>query len=178
MIRVSTWTAIFLVLLRFCIGWHFGYEGFTKVKSAYQGSASTGKVFTSEHYFRESEGPFGKLVKQRIGDPDQEVIDKLTLKPVGSDATDASPASRFPAALAKEWDDYFNRFVTQFRLNEEQKTQAQTRFDQAKAKFVLWVQGVTGEKDKTTGEPIKILLKVKRLRRRGSTISRPIGTRK
>jgi uncharacterized membrane protein YphA (DoxX/SURF4 family) len=162
MIRISAWTAVFLVLLRICIGWHFGYEGFTKVRSAYQGKASGEKVFTSENYFRESEGPFGKLVKRQLGDPDQEVIDKLSLKPVEGDSSDASPASRFPDALAKEWNDYFNRFVAQFRLDDEQKTAAQTNFDQQKAKFVNWVQGNSDVMDPETKKPKRIYLKVKR----------------
>src|SRR5262245_31372081 len=163
MIRISFWTAVFLVVLRVCIGWHFAYEGYSKVNSAYAGKAAGEKVFTSENYFRESEGPFGKLVKQQIGDPDQEIIDKLTLKPIGGDVSDVSPASRFPDALAKEWDDYFNRFVKEFRLDKEQKTKAQATFDQWKAKIVLWIQGISDEpKDKKTGEPKRIVLKVKR----------------
>jgi uncharacterized membrane protein YphA (DoxX/SURF4 family) len=162
MIRISTWTAVFLVLLRIVIGWHFAYEGATKVKSAYQGKASGDKVFTSENYFRESEGPFGKIVKSRIGDPDQEVIDKLTLKPVNGDASDASPSSRFPDAMAKEWDDYLNRFATDFRLNDEQKSEAQKKVDQAKAKFDNWVQGNSDQMDPATKKPKRVLLKVKR----------------
>ena len=72
MIRVSFWTAVFLIALRLCIGWHFGYEGYGKVKSAYLGKAAVNeKPFSSETYFRESEGPFGKIIKSRIGDPDQ-----------------------------------------------------------------------------------------------------------
>src|SRR5262245_7145893 len=122
MIRVSFWTAVFLVVLRLCIGWHFGYEGYGKVKSAYLGKAAVNeKPFSSETYFRESEGPFGRIVKSQIGDPDQEVVEKLTLKPVEGDASKADPKSLFPTALAKDWDDYFNRFATQYKLDDEQR---------------------------------------------------------
>ena len=162
MIRVSFWTCVFLVVLRIAIGWHFCYEGVSKVKSAYQGKASPDKVFSSETYFRESEGPFGKLVKSRLTDPDQLVVDQLALKPVDGEASDASPRGRFPDALAREWDEYFNRFAAQFRLDEEQKTKAQSTFDQAKAKYVNWVQGNSDEMDKETKKPKRILLKVKR----------------
>ena len=56
MIRVSVWTAVFLIVLRVCIGWHFAYEGYGKVKSVYQGKAAVNeKPFSSEAYFRESE---------------------------------------------------------------------------------------------------------------------------
>ena len=113
MIRVSFWTAVFLILLRVCIGWHFFFEGLTKVKSAYQGKAAANeKPFSSEAYFRESEGPFGKFVQKQLGDPDQFVIDRLTPKPVDGDPSIAPPVSRFPAALEAEWDDYFTRFET------------------------------------------------------------------
>jgi uncharacterized membrane protein YphA (DoxX/SURF4 family) len=174
MIRVSFWTAVFLVVLRLCIGWHFAYEGYGKVKSAYLGKASANeKPFSSETYFRESEGPFGKLVKSRIGDPDQEVVDKLTLKPVEGDTSNADPKSLFPSALEKEWDNYFNRFVTQFKLNDEQKAKAQAKLDQAKADFVKWVGVVRtkaeklAEQDLTPREkepqkPAWAILKVKR----------------
>lgn len=160
MIRVSFWTAVFLIALRLCIGWHFAYEGYGKVKSAYQGpSVANEKPFSSETYFRESEGPFGRLIKSRIGDPNQEVVEKLTLKPVDGDPSKVDPKTRFPAALEKEWDDYLNRFVTQFRLNDEQKAEAQKVLDQAKADFVTWVgvvrtdEQLRAEQDLTPRDP-------------------------
>jgi uncharacterized membrane protein YphA (DoxX/SURF4 family) len=174
MIRVSFWTAVFLVVLRLVIGWHFAYEGYEKVTSVYLGKAAVNeKPFSSETYFRESEGPFGKLIKSRLGDPDQEVVDQLTLKPAEGDVSKADPKSRFPAALEKEWDDYFNRFVTQFKLNDEQKAKAQAKLDQAKADFVKWVGVVRTKQEKLAEqdltprakEPVKPqweVLKVKR----------------
>jgi uncharacterized membrane protein YphA (DoxX/SURF4 family) len=140
MIRVSVWTAVFLVVLRICIGWHFAYEGYGKVKSAYQGKATVNeKPFSSEAYFRESESPFGRLIKKQLGDPDQEVVDKLTLNPVEGDPSTVSATARFPDALAAEWDDYFDRFVKQYRLEEQELGDARRVFDQAKAEYVRWV---------------------------------------
>ena len=174
MIRVSFWTAVFLIVLRLCIGWHFAYEGYGKVKSAYLGKAAVNeKPFSSETYFRESEGPFGRLIKSRIGDPDQELVDKLTPRPVDGDVSKADPKARFPAALEREWDDYFNRFATQFKLNDEQKAKAQSAFDQAKADFVTWVgvirtdEQILAENDltpkaKEPPKPAWAILKVKR----------------
>ncbi|HEX3148986.1 MAG TPA: DoxX family protein [Gemmataceae bacterium] len=149
MIRISAWAAFFLIVLRLCIGWHFAYEGYGKVKSACLGkSAVNEKPFSSETYFRESEGPFGKIIKSRIGDPDQQVVDKLTLKPVEGDASNADPKSRFPAALDKEWDDYLNRFVEQYKIDDEKKTKAQVAVDQAKTDFVKWVGKIRTEHEK------------------------------
>src|SRR6476620_3824353 len=108
MIRVSVWTAIFLILLRICIGWHFAYEGYGKVKSAYQGKAAVNeKPFSSDAYFRESESAFGRLVKKQMPDPDQEVVETLTLKPVDAEEAKTEPHSRLPDGLAKEWAEYF-----------------------------------------------------------------------
>lgn len=164
MIRISVWAAIFLVLLRICIGWHFFFEGYGKVRSTYLGKAAVNeKPFSSETYFRESEGPFGKFIKSKLPDPDQEVIDKLTLRQVEGDPSKAPPLSLFPAALENEWDEYLNRFVNEFRLDDSQKSKAQIGFDQTKEKFVNWVRGI-GElpKDKKTGEAPRIVLHVKR----------------
>jgi uncharacterized membrane protein YphA (DoxX/SURF4 family) len=149
MIRVSFWTAVFLILLRLCIGWHFAYEGYGKVKSAYLGKATSNeKPFSSETYFRESEGPFGKLIKSRIGDPDEEVVARLTPKPVEGDVSKADPKSRFPAALEAEWNDYLTRFEETYRLDDQQKTLAQSKVDAAKADYVKWVGVVRSAKEK------------------------------
>ena len=163
MIRVSLWTAAFLILLRVCIGWHFFFEGVTKVRSAYQGGAAAEKERKKiEGYFRESEGPFGKFVQKQTGDPDQFVIDRLTPKPVEGDTSAASPAARFPAALEPEWDDYYSRFVGQFKVDEEGQKKSRAVFDQAKANYVNWLNGISDVKDEKTGKAKEIRLVVKR----------------
>ncbi|HVK08271.1 MAG TPA: DoxX family protein [Gemmataceae bacterium] len=160
MIRVSLWTAAFLVLLRVCIGWHFFFEGVTKVRSAYQGGAAAEKEKKKiEGYFRESEGPFGRLVQKQSGDPDQYVIDRLTPKPADGDG---NPAVRFPAALEPEWDDYFNRFASQFKLDDDRRAVAKVKFDEAKASYVNWLNGLSDEKDPETKQPKPVRLVVKR----------------
>jgi uncharacterized membrane protein YphA (DoxX/SURF4 family) len=162
MIRISVWAAVFLVVLRLCIGWHFAYEGYGKVKSAYQGKAAVNeKPFSSETYFRESEGPFGKFIKSKLADPDQVVVDKLTLQTVEGDPSKVPPTHLFPAALAKEWDDYLARFQSEFKLDDRQKSEAQGKFDQSKAIFVKRIQG-NGEYDPETKGPKPIRLTVKR----------------
>jgi uncharacterized membrane protein YphA (DoxX/SURF4 family) len=163
MIRISVWAAVFLVVLRICIGWHFFYEGYGKVRSTYLGKAAVNeKPFSSENYFRESEGPFGKFIKSKLADPDQEVVDRLTPPPTDWEP-DRDPAVLTPpAALDKDWDDYFNRFVTEFRLNDEQKQKAQESLDKSKVKFALWVRGYSEEKDPKTKVRKRIFLAAKR----------------
>jgi uncharacterized membrane protein YphA (DoxX/SURF4 family) len=160
MIRISVWTAIFLVVLRVCIGWHFAYEGYGKVRSAYEGKAAVNdKPFSSEAFFRESESPVGRMIKSQLGDPTQEVVDKLTL------AADGQPAERFPAALAREWDDYFDRYVAQFKLDEAQQIEPRKQFVKSKVAYVHWVEGIVEEVDpetkKTKQKPVRLTVKRK-----------------
>lgn len=162
MTRISFWTCAFLVLLRVCIGWHFAYEGASKVKSAYAGKNAGDKVFTSEGYFRESEGPFGKLVKSRMVDPDKSVIEQVTLKPA-DEGVGPTALARFPDSLAREWDAYLDRFSKQYKLDEAQQAAATKVVNDAKAKYVLWAQGVAVEPGaKGTFEIKWVGMKVKR----------------
>ncbi|WP_020472235.1 DoxX family protein [Zavarzinella formosa] len=152
MIRITFWTAFFLVLLRVCIGWHFFFEGVSKVKSAYLGkSVANEKPFSSETYFRESESWLGKKLKPMLlGDPDKELAEKLT--PV---------EGAFPPSLASEWDAYEAGFKSHFALNEAQTAEADKLLENHKAHFVKWVDGDDGI-DPKTKQPKRYLLKVKR----------------
>ena len=159
MIRITFWTALFLVLLRVCIGWHFAYEGYGKVKSAYLGKAAANeKPFSSETYFRESESWLGRKLKPMLlGDPDAELVAKLTPK----DDADAKTLDRFPDALAPEWDGYFAAFKSHYRLTDEQAAESQKRFDVQKEAYVKWALG-NGGIDPDTKQIKQITLKVKR----------------
>src|SRR5947209_19940961 len=98
-------TAVFLVLLRLAIGWHFLFEGLHKLHSLWQGSTETNRPFSSAGYFREATGPIGGLVRSRIGDPDEEALARLTPEPIpeGQDPTKYPPHNRIPPALAADW---------------------------------------------------------------------------
>lgn len=152
MMRVTFWTAVFLVLLRVCIGWHFFFEGVGKVKSAYLGKAAVNeKPFSSEAYFRESESFLGQKVKPfLLGDPDAELAEKLT--PVDG---------AISPVLAAEWDAYFNNFKKTFNLNDEQGTAANQKLTAQKERYAKWLVGDDGV-DAKTKEKKKYLLKVKR----------------
>ena len=86
--RIPIGLGLFLVLIRVAIGWHFFYEGYTKLTSD-----GPGKVpFTAEHYLRASQGPLRDYFLQLIDDPDgldqlnaarvQDKIDELHRKSV------------------------------------------------------------------------------------------------
>lgn len=76
----------FLLALRIAIGWQFLFEGMNKIQSHAVGVTGTSKPFSSEPYFRESEGPAGELMRsQMIADPEQQLYDLV--RPATNPAT-------------------------------------------------------------------------------------------
>src|ERR1700730_8088696 len=122
-------TKIFLVLLRLAIGWHFLFEGLEKVQSVYLGPTTTSQPFTSAGYLREATGPVGPLARKQVGDPDEEVLARLALRPLPADNQD-KPYLRLPAALAKEWEDYFNHFADHYQLDPGQRELTEEKLKQ------------------------------------------------
>ena len=165
MIRVSIWTAVFLVVLRICIGWHFLFEGVYKIRSTYAEGAEGNKPFTSEGYFREAEGPTGPLMREFLGDPDAQLLAELKIKP-GDD--DSDPA-RTPDALDAEWRAYLGRFAAAYKLDEPAKQLAESRLKQAESEYVRWLTkgtkkvakkspagGTAGDGEVTVPTPIRV----------------------
>ena len=151
MTRYTLWTVVFLILLRLAIGWHFFFEGWHKVHSVYVGPTVTNKPFSSEAYFREAEGPLGDVVREQIGDPDEEALAKLTVRPLGpdEDPTKVPPHTRMPTALAAEWDAYLKRFTDYYKLDDRQKLEAENRLKQAEDEVVRWLTKGTKEVKKS-----------------------------
>jgi uncharacterized membrane protein YphA (DoxX/SURF4 family) len=56
--------ALFLVLLRIAIGWHFLYEGLEKIESTHKGA----RPFTAEPYLRASTGPLAPYFRGLVPD--------------------------------------------------------------------------------------------------------------
>jgi uncharacterized membrane protein YphA (DoxX/SURF4 family) len=141
-------TACFLVLLRLAIGWHFCYEGYHKVHSLAVGL----EPFSSASYFREAHGPLGDYMRHAIGDPDENLLARLTLlPPKDSQKPDADKASRLPEAVGHEWDDYFTRFAIHYGLDAKQRTDAVDKLHKARAAYVDWL--ATGKKTVTKTYP-------------------------
>ena len=95
----------FLLALRLAIGWQFMSEGMNKIQSHMSGAAGSGKPFSSEVYFRESEGPLGGVMRSMyLGDPDAELTELTT--PAGNpqtvgDVLGAEGIAEMKADLAK-----------------------------------------------------------------------------
>ncbi|HEY7152433.1 MAG TPA: hypothetical protein VH575_00595 [Gemmataceae bacterium] len=125
-------TAFFLILLRLAIGWHFFAEGYHKLEGYWHGPTETvigkSKPFTSAAYFREGSGPLAKIIRQQIGDPDEEALALLT------------PADdKMPPLLAKKWGDYVHHFDDYYRFNDEQRKKAEDALKKTEEAVVAWL---------------------------------------
>jgi uncharacterized membrane protein YphA (DoxX/SURF4 family) len=131
-------TTVFLVLLRLAIGWHFLFEGIEKVRSMRMGPSDTNRPFSSAGYFREAQGPLGIWLRPTLGDPYQEAHDLLTN----------------PTALARRWDDLFDRFARQYHLDQEQRDKGKGLVEEAKTHFatLLTWHDLPALKDKFHGD--------------------------
>jgi uncharacterized membrane protein YphA (DoxX/SURF4 family) len=113
-------TALFLLLLRLAIGWHFFAEGFHKLDVSGHVPPVTvvgkSKPFSSAAYFREGAGPLAKVIRQEVGDPDDEVLKLLTPERGGS--------RNAPPLLHQAWGDYVHQFCDYYNLNDERRKKA------------------------------------------------------
>ena len=135
MVRIGFLTCVFLIGLRLVIGWHFFFEGLNKYESTkHEGSERT-KPFTSSSYFAGAEGPLAPKFREEFGHPDGDLLAKLKL----ADVSDDKPAAKMPAALAKEWDAYLRKFIDDYKLDEVNRKIAESKLEQAKTDFVLWL---------------------------------------
>src|SRR5262249_39751310 len=66
---------------------------------------------------------------------------RLTVLPIpkGQEPARYPGQNRMPPALAKDWDDYFARFVAHYKLDETQKNLAEAKLQQAKHNLVVWL---------------------------------------
>jgi uncharacterized membrane protein YphA (DoxX/SURF4 family) len=135
-------TMLLLVALRLAIGWHFFFEGVHKLDSFVKGETTTSKPFTSAGYFREAPGPLAWEMRQQLGDPDDDALSRLTLAP-SSSSEDSDhgkpPYDRIPPGLKKDWDDYLNKFVKSYSLDDRQQGEAKAKLEQAEANLVNWL---------------------------------------
>jgi uncharacterized membrane protein YphA (DoxX/SURF4 family) len=126
---------VFLILLRLAVGWHFYYEGFLKYRSTELiGTTVTNKPFSSAGYFRSATGPLGDAWRRFEGDPDQQALARLVVRP--ADAGDGQPGDRMPPALAEDWKSYVDRFKTHYQLEHAQAVKAEEARHKAEKKMV------------------------------------------
>ncbi len=113
------WGALFLVLLRIAIGWHFLTEGLYKL------DPPDGKSFSAEGYLRNSAGPLAPTFRAMVPDVD-------SLKLLHRDRNGR------PDQLKQDWTDELERVAAQYGFSPEQKQRAQEAVDETVAKANGW----------------------------------------
>jgi uncharacterized membrane protein YphA (DoxX/SURF4 family) len=115
--------ALFLVLLRTAIGWHFLYEGWEKV------NPSEGKPFTAEPYLRNAVGPFAPKFRQMVPDVD-------------SKARLVRDAEGRPARLKEQWKAELDRLANHYGFSADQRSKADDALKTASATADAWFRNL------------------------------------
>ena len=126
--KIPTFLCAFLVLLRIAIGWHFFVEGWDKVVSRHTWGENSPKRWTSKPFLQASQGPFSEMVLSQVGDPDEEVRARITLKD-----------GNVSEALSNHWNEYLERYATYYEFTPDQKNQAKQKLEEAKNVAKLWL---------------------------------------
>ena len=116
--------ALFLVLLRVAIGWHFLYEGLEKVESTHK----AGNAFSAEPYLRAATGPLARTFRGII--PDVNSIHKLNLQ----DRKDA-------------WKAEVDRICAHYNFDESQLKKAQALLKESEDYAEIWFEDSGSKED-------------------------------
>jgi uncharacterized membrane protein YphA (DoxX/SURF4 family) len=107
--------ALFLVLLRIAIGWHFLTEGLDKVESTRHGK----QPFSAEIYLRNAAGPLAPQFRKMLPDTD------------GLDLLD-------PSKLKMSWEENLGRIEKHYKFTDEQKAKTKSLLEQGSAWADVW----------------------------------------
>jgi uncharacterized membrane protein YphA (DoxX/SURF4 family) len=168
---MNKFTALFLILLRLTIGWHFFAEGFRKLEGSGHVPTVTvigkSKPFSSAGYFREGAGPLAKIIRQEVGDPDEEALQLLT----------PDPHTGTPPLLHQEWADYIHHYCDYYSLNDDQRNKAEEARIKAEAAVVSWLTSKTVDeknfKAKTQEGRLPVPLRLEQYKHKLEELSEP-----
>jgi uncharacterized membrane protein YphA (DoxX/SURF4 family) len=107
--------ALFLVLLRIAIGWHFLVEGLEKYESTRYGK----QPFSAEVYLRNSVGPLAPQFRSMLPDAD------------GKDLLDE-------AKLKSSWSETIDQIANHYKFTDDQKAKAKGLLEQGKTWADVW----------------------------------------
>jgi len=138
-------TRFFLILLRLAIGWLFLVEGYEKVQSVRLGPTLTSKPFSSAAYLQQASGPLSPFFYWQAGGH----ADDLALERLARTQDGVSPA------LKRDWTQYLARFADHYKLDADQRAEAQKKLDEGLEKATAWMDDNTTrtELDKNTAFP-------------------------
>jgi uncharacterized membrane protein YphA (DoxX/SURF4 family) len=118
--------ALFLVLLRVAIGWHFLYEGVEKFESIRKGT----RPFTAEPYLRNATGPLAPYFRGMV--PDVNGLAKLD-----------------PARLKASWAAEVDRLADHYRFDQKQRDEAKDALQQAESDAEVWFNDKENVEDRS-----------------------------
>lgn len=99
--------ALFIILLRIAIGWHFLFEGWEKLESKVSGK----EPFSAEIYLRNAAGPFATYFREMI--PDVNGLAMLD-----------------PSRLKSAWSDEVTRIGDYYHFDQDQRAKAQKALEE------------------------------------------------
>jgi uncharacterized membrane protein YphA (DoxX/SURF4 family) len=109
--------ALFLVLLRIAIGWHFHNEGWEKIESRWKGD----RAFSAEGFLRGSTGPLSPYFRGLV--PDVNGLARLD-----------------PARLKAGWEADVEHMADHFGLNDQQRAEAKKEVARSEEFADAWFQ--------------------------------------
>ncbi len=113
--RLCWCSCLALVLLRVAVGWHFLYEGLSKINSHRKGT----KPFSAAGYLANASGPLRPWVRSQLDDPDG--LERLE-----------------KASLVNRWNSLIEQLGKRYELSDEQRTSVQVKLrelEQAKEEY-------------------------------------------
>src|SRR4051794_17923298 len=134
--------ALFLLLLRVAIGWHFLYEGLEKIESTRKG----GKPFSAEVYLRNATGPLAPRFRALV--PDVNSLEKLN-----------------ESKLKARWAADVDRIANHYHFDEKQRADARHELDDAEKNAEIWfLDKETNEKRRKYYTELREVQRVERSR--------------
>jgi uncharacterized membrane protein YphA (DoxX/SURF4 family) len=163
---MNRYTQVLLVLLRLAIGWHFLFEGLSKldtytpvappkyprqeVKNTTYGfppdhpvrslppspARKARKPWTSEPYLRGATGPLAGVFQWMAGDP---LLDHLEVLPAEEGEPQGKLYARLPEGLAKDWRAYFDALAAHYDIQGRQLDRLETILRQRQDVAVRWL---------------------------------------
>jgi len=112
-IRIGIFAAFFLILLRIAIGWHFLYEGLTKLDS-YRNPSDEQRPFSAEPFLASATGPLRSYYTRWVNDP-------YAVQRLDRDR------------LVASWRELINRYARRYSFSPQQVGQAETKLEELTA---------------------------------------------
>ncbi|MER3415774.1 MAG: hypothetical protein C4297_06120 [Gemmataceae bacterium] len=121
------WTTVFLIGLRLAIGWHFVYEGASKLETYLDADRGV-RPWSAEPFLATASGPCAPYYRAWLLD-DPDGIERVTVPDDGS----------LPEHLRRAWQQSVDDFVEHYGLDERRRQQAQQALEEVSKDTQQWL---------------------------------------